>query len=184
MIKPYAGAKAETYSPKEQLPAGLYIAKCIGAKVDHVKDFDNLIIQVEITNGEYAGFYKRQYEAAQGGQYEARYRGTYRVRIPKNGDERWVTSRFNRQIIGAFEDSNPQFHWDWEESHLKGLAIGLNVRNSSYNGNAFTEIGALESVEGIRSGKVKPMADRPGRSDAAEPSAPVAVNVPEEELPF
>ena len=134
------------------LPPGIYEGHIINAKVDELGDAPALMIQVEIDKGEYAGFFRRQYESQQGGQYSVRYKGVYRITLPDGKDEQHDNWR-KHQLEGAvwaLENSNPGYKWDWDENKLKGLKIGLNIRDRDYyyNGKSgtTTEIGRLESI--------------------------------------
>lgn len=134
------------------LPAGLYDAHIIAARVDDPEDKPCLLIQVEIDSGDYKDFYHKLYEAQQGGQYPAKYKGVFRVLLPDGRDEEHDAWRQKalEWAVWAIEQSNRGYHWDWDESRLKGLKIGLNVREREYYYNkrfgVHTEIGRLESL--------------------------------------
>ena len=67
--------------------------------------------------------------------------------------------------------------------------VGINVRDASYNGNPYTEIGQLEVADDVRKGLVKTMKPRKERGSAPAAEAP-ATNIPAftevetDELPF
>ena len=69
-------------------------------------------------------------------------------------------------------ESNPGFHWDWDEKKLTGKMIGINIRKRLYNYNGqdreTTEIGQFEVVQDVRDGKVKPMKPREQRTQVVE----------------
>lgn len=145
----YAGGE------RMMLPPGIYEAHIINAKVDSMGAGDALMIQVEIDKGEYAGFYRRQYESQQGGKYNVRYKGVYRVQLPdgKNAEhDNWRQHQLEG-VVWALEDGNPGFKWNWDESKLKGLKVGLNVRERDYlidgRTGTTTEIGRFESIAKI-----------------------------------
>ena len=60
-------------------------------------------------------------------------------------------------MIVNVEESNPGYHWDWDEGKLKGKLIGglFNNKEYAYNGRHgfFTNCHSLITVEKIRSGK-------------------------------
>ena len=134
------------------LPAGLYEAHVIAARVDDPEDKPVLLIQVEIDKGDYKDFFHKQYDSQRGGQYPAKYKGVYRAQLPDGRDEEHDARRQKtlEGVAWAFEQSNPGYHWGWDESALMGLKIGLNVREREYYYNkrfgTVTEIGRLESL--------------------------------------
>ena len=155
------------------LPAGAYVGKILGAKVETQniggRDIDRLILQMDVTEGEYTGHYQKIYEAAKGGQYPAKYKGVLRLNIPKAGDQyEAMNKRILQGAAWALEQSNKGYHWDWDESKLKGLSIGFSVREADYliedadgiRTGTTTEIVKLESVEEVRSGNVRPVKRR------------------------
>ena len=137
---------------RQTLPAGLYEAHVIAARVDDPEDKPVLLIQVEIDKGDYKDFFHKQYDSQRGGQYPAKYKGVYRAQLPDGRDEEHDAWRQKtlEGVAWAFEQSNPGYHWGWDESALKGLKIGLNVREREYYYNkrfgVVTEIGRLESL--------------------------------------
>ena len=185
---------------RQSLPAGVYEGHIIAAKVDTNNGGQTLIIQVEIDKGEYAGFFRKQYDAAQGGQFPAKYKGVYRLQLPdgKNPDHDNIRQHQLEGAVWALEDGNPAYHWDWDESKLKGLKVGLNVREREYyfNGTSgvTTEIGRFESVTQINnpdeSKRPKPMKKRElSAKDKAQKAqdqmnASGYVEVESEELPW
>lgn len=193
-VKAFKGYAATQPVDIDRLPTdSAFVGKVIGVKVDENQYGQSIIFQLEITEGEYAGFFKKDYEARKnaGGQYDVKYKGIYRLNIPSgDGTERdgWTAQRFNR-TMGAFEASNNGFQWRWETDELKGRAIGFVTRTAEFNGNEFTEIGMLISVDSARAGKFKPMKKR-GESAPAVAMTPSAAPVQsawedtDDDLPF
>lgn len=187
----------------DPVPAGAYVAGIIGAKEENSGSGRRLIIQVEIIEGELTGYYKKLYESQSGGQYPARYKGTYSIPIPEDNtpENNWKTRKIS-ELKYALQDSNPGYTWDWDETKLKGKTVGINVRErdwimedgkGGYRTGTTTEIGALEDANKVREGKVRPMrkrelsdADREKlQGQAAEPAdAPQPYVVVDTELPF
>lgn len=150
------------------LPAGAYVGKILGAKVETQniggRDIERLVLQMDVTEGEYTNHYQKLYEAAKGGQYPAKYKGVLRLNIPKAGDQyESMNKRILQGAAWALEESNKGYHWDWDESKLKGLSVGFSVREADFliedtqgiRAGTTTEIVRLESVDEVRSGKVK-----------------------------
>lgn len=134
------------------LPAGVYEGHIINARVDDNGTTQTLMIQVEIDKGDYAGFYRKQYESQTGSQFSIRYKGVYRVQLPDGQNEEHDNWR-QHQLEGlawALQDGNPGYKWDFDENKLKGLKCGLNVREREYYVNGkfgtTTEIGRIESI--------------------------------------
>ena len=176
-MRAFNGFKSEANSKGfGQLPAGAYVAQIKAVKIDGQEPDQSLIIRVDITEGEYAGYYTKRFQndsQNDRSRYPARYKGDFRLRIPNENNKRAMypesdIRRFNDAIY-RIENSNPGYHWDWNEQGLKGLMIGISVRQGTYNGSEFTRIARLETVDDVRQGLVKPMAPMEPRSDAYEP---------------
>lgn len=192
-MKPITGFKSEAANSAgyEMLPKGLYIGIIKDVRLEGSEPDQQIVFRIEITEGEYAGYYTARYKAEteNGSKYTVRYKGDYRLQIPAEANSKrqhfdWDLKTFNG-AIWAIEDSNDGYHWDWNEHGLKGKAIGINVRQGEYNGSPFTRIGRLESVKQIRAGKVKLMRDLAPKSDAAEPAYPAGLTAVEDvEIPF
>lgn len=204
MIQYSGNFESKKDTPVSVLPAGVYIGKVLGAKVESQtiggKTVDRLVLQLDVTEGEHKDHYVKQYEAASGGQYPAKFKGVLRLTIPKPGDQyEDMNKRFLQNAAWALEESNKGYHWDWDESKLKGLAVGFAVRDADalidddqgVRMISYTEICRLESIPEIKAGKVQ-TPKRRGLKDAqkrrlAEYSAQVhgftEVSA-DEELPF
>lgn len=185
MIKKYSDAKAEkAASARAILPAGGYVCNIISAKVQNTDWGDKLVLAVDVAEGEFKGFFQRDFDGNT--NEDKKWRGTYRLNIPKDdGSENdgYAKRRFNNFIF-ALEDGNPGYTWDWDETKLKGKTIGLVWRNKEfeYNGRSgwTTEPGAVYDAASIREGKYKALADKPLQNKTAAaapaftPAAPVA----------
>ena len=193
-MKAIEGFKAEApASGYPMLPKGIYIAQVKGVKLEGNEPDQQLVIRVDITEGEHAGYYTNRYntEKNNGGRFEARYKGDFVLQIPDKANLKrehydWDLTKFNN-AIWAFEDGNDGFHWNWDETKLKGLKVGINVRAGVFNGNPYTKIGRLESVKAVMAGKVKVMKDIEPRNDtgaAAAAGMPGFTIVEDEEIPF
>lgn len=191
-MKPIEGFKAEAPAMSyPMLPKGLYVAKIVNVKLDGEAPDQRLVIRLDITEGEHAGYYTKRYNAdkERGGQYEVKYKGDFSVQVPDQGNPRrqhydWDLRAFNN-AMWAIEQSNPGYHWDWNEMGLKGKAVGINVRGGTYNGKPYTSIGRLESIAMIQDGTAKVMADAKPRGDAQGTDVMNgAVVVTDDELPF
>ena len=156
----------------DPVPPGAYVAGIIGAKVETAGSGQRLILQVEIIEGPLTGYYKKLYESQSGGQFSARYKGTYSVPIPDGTPADAWKERMLNGLIYALQDSNPGYTWDWDETKLKGRKIGINVRKNIYTGRdgnpkETTEIGQFETVDDVRNGKCRAMKDRVQKNSGA-----------------
>lgn len=176
------------------LPAGCYVAGIKNAKIDGQEPDQQIVLRLEIIEGDWAGYYTKRYEhdGTSGGvklQFPPKYKGDFRIQIPNQANTRrqhpeWDLRTLNNSIW-CIESSNPGFRWDGDTDHigqLIGKTVGINVREETYNGNLFTRIGRLENADNVRQGIAKPMKPRAEKpAPAADPSGFTPV---ETELPF
>ena len=164
-MRVYSDVKAAPNKEREIIPAGGYVAKVKAAMVEDTKHGDRLIIYFEVADGDYRGFFQRDYDAQP--QEDKKWRGVYRTYLPKeDGSEKdgWSKTTLSG-IIWAFEESNPGFHWDWDEAKLKDKTVGVLFRNKEWemNGNTgwTTQCCKLTDADSIRQGKFKTPKDKP-----------------------
>ena len=194
-MKPFADYETTQAAGEfEKLPKGAYEVKIEQAKVTIYtgKDgstFEKLEIAFDIDKGEYAGYYRRNLESQQ--QEDKKWKGVLRIYVPKDdGSEKdqWTKRKF-KAIIQAIEDSNPGYHWDWNEAGLKGKIVGCIFQwmvwamngKSGWFANPYNFI----DVAKVRSGEFKLPDDKPLPKD----QKPVDLNIfaeddSEEDLPF
>ena len=159
-----------------QLPVGAYVAKIKGVKIDGQEPDQALILRVDVCEGPYTDYFLNRYKQDEKkyddgkSKYPPKYKGDYRVRIPNDENKKAQYPESDKKRFGdmiyRIEESNPGYHWDWDENGLKGLLVGINVREAAFNGHPFTEIGGLEIVSAVREGTVRPMQPRGQRGDA------------------
>ena len=163
----YEGMKAEASTGKyPMLPEGPYIAEIRGTHIDGQVPNQTLIVRVEITEGDYKDYFTKRYQHDSqngNGQYEVKYKGDYRLRIPHpQSSSQWPDTdkkRFNDAIY-RIEQSNPDYHWDGDETKWKGLKVGINMQKGTYNDNEYTTIGRFEIIDDIRKGLISAMKPR------------------------
>lgn len=190
-MKPFDGYKAEKpVGAKENLPVGAYIAKILEAKEIEYSWGNVLLISFDITEGEHKDFFANDYKAQT--SEDKKWRGTFRLNQPKEDDNSvengWTKNTFNNTMY-AIEASNNGYHWSWDEKTLKGKSVGVVYRNFEWEVNGktgwSTECGMIIPVDNVRTGKYKPMKDRPLKNKAATPTSNTFVPYDEnEELPF
>lgn len=193
MIKKFSDYdKTKAYTDGgEQLPRGGYVCKIIGAKPIETGFGQSIKIAFDIAEGDYAGFYQKKYDGNQ--NEDKKWPGTYLLNVPTDdGSQKdgWTKRRF-RTFTDALEDSNPGYHFDWDESKFKGKIIGLifNYREYEFNGKTGMTPNAdrATSADKIREGKFKVPEDKLLKTRTAPTSPDAFVAVPEgteEEVPF
>ena len=172
-------AKEDSTSFLKLPPAGVYIGQIMAVRVvdaDGVKTFrDWLEMMIEITEGEYTGRFTDVYndQKKRFGEENTKYRGTFRIAIPtgKPDEEDWVRRSFEGNLW-CVEQSNPGYHWDWDENKLTGKKIGLNIRKRLYTyegkDGETIEVARFETVDDVKTGKAKPAKERDQRKKDEE----------------
>lgn len=197
-MKQFSGYKAEAPMKKEMLPAGGYVVKIMDAREQETKNGTSLLISFDIVEGQYKDFFKTDYRAQQ--REDKFWHGVYWLNIPKDdGSERdqWDKRRFNN-AMWAVEASNPSYHWDWNESGLKGKLVGVLFRKEEWKSRDGSSTGwdtkccSLTDMESIRQNrftipKDKPLKERPAVSAPVSASSAgfeeVAIES-DDDLPF
>ena len=111
----------------ERLPKGAYVLKILNVKFTEGEGnkSDMLRLQVDIAEGEYKDFFKKQFEADT--REDKKWRGVFDIWCPRNdGSEKdgWTKKTFDT-CFAAIEDSNPGFRFNGtDENTLKGKLVG------------------------------------------------------------
>ncbi len=173
------------------LPAGGYICKIMEAREvtypGNGEPFNKLEVSIDITEGEFKGHYADDYRTQQ--QEDKKWRGILRLYLPKDdGSEKdgWTQSTL-KAFIEAVEESNPGFHWEWDESKLKDKKLGVLFREEEWSFNDRTGWKTQPfkgiSVERIKAGKFKVPAKRPLKNTTSSQDAFTQVEETDD-LPF
>lgn len=169
-MKPISGLEIKkNVAAGEPLPAGGYVANIINAQVMNYSWGDVLVISFDIVEGEYKGFFSKQYN--EDTREDKKWRGNYRLTIPQEKNK-WFESqkRTFGNALACIEESNPGYHWNWDESSLLGMSVGVLIRDYEYDINGrtgwSTEACALASAQDIREKrfrqpKAKPLKNKP-----------------------
>lgn len=171
----FSGYKPSVEVQRQILPRGGYIGVILKATVEPTNNGRHLLVfRVDVAEGPYKGFYRRDYELRQGGRYEARYNGRLAIFIPM--DDGSELDQQNKEIfnmtMGAIEDSNPGFVWNREDLNaFNGKMVGLSVREYMLNGGVYTEIGKFVTTKLISDGSFRPMRMRVSEAAASVPTA-------------
>lgn len=181
---------AQAYAEVEKLPVGAY-----KIKIENVRYEDNsakgwndkLVLAFDIVEGEQKGFFRRNFESQP--VEDKKWKGTYRLNVPMDdGSEAdsYCMRRF-KTVMTNFEKSNSGYHWDWNESSLKGKVIGaiFNEKEYDFNGRHgfFTNCYSLIATDEIANAKI------PGPTMLKNSSPATSGNIPsseseDEEIPF
>ena len=210
--KPNNWENVREFTDREKLPLGAYVCKVKGVRIDtYDATSAQLIIQFDIAEGEYANFYKREYDANT--MANKKFKGVLRVWLPKDDgseNDEWTKSTF-KGMVTAFEKSNPGYVWNWDERSLAGRMVGILFRNEEWEyeektGWTVRPFRAI-SIDSVRSGSFTIPKDKPlkknaesgygdnyggGYGDAYSSAAPTsggfsdfaALNDDDDELPF
>ena len=183
-------------SEKVALPVGGYIVTIMGAKVatytgNDGGTFEKLEVSIDIAEGEFKDFYTNDYRSQQ--SEDKKWKGVLRQYLPKDdGTEKdeWTKSSL-KALIGAIEDSNPGYHWDWDETKLKGKKVGCIFRNEEWDFDGKTGFTARPfkfiSVEKIKTGNFRLPKDKllNNSTATAETSSTTSYqDIPDDDLPF
>ena len=130
------------------LVPGGYIAQIGAVKHDSMKK--ELVFRFDICEGEYKGYFSKEYSTNISNGWPNKGVATYRY-SDENGE------RFLNQLIDHVEKSNPGYTWDGDETKLKGKKVGVYYQNNTYtNRNGEEKKGTsfpkFVSVEDIRNG--------------------------------
>ena len=132
-MKNYNGRfKAQKASGASNVPAGGYVGKIISAKIAEYSWGDRLEIAFDITDGEYAGFFDKQFKANTAN--DKKWKGVLRYWLPKEDgseNDEW-TKRSLKGMVTSFERSNPGYNFDWNEKSLSGKLVGVLYRNEEW----------------------------------------------------
>lgn len=145
--KPKGFDEAKSFGSSAKLPVGVYkveIKKAEATKAPWDSSIDQLVISFDISEGDYKDFYLNRWESDKD-QPDRKWKGHITYTMPSDdGSEKDATlNSILKGMTEALEESNPGYHWDWDEDKLKGLKCGMIFRERffSYNGKNgfFTE---------------------------------------------
>lgn len=172
--KPNNWENVKEFSEQKKLPLDAYVCRVKGVRVDSTDYGEQLVIQFDIAEGEYADFYKREYAANTNAN--KKFKGVLRVWLPRDdGSEKdeWTKSTF-KGLVSSFEKSNPGYAWNWTEQTLIGRMIGIMFRNEEweYDGKTGWAVRPFRaiSVDSVRSGDFTLPKDKPLKNSASNSS--------------
>jgi len=177
MIKKFGDyEKTMTYSDNEQLPRGGYVCKILN--VSQISE-TALKLSFDIAEGEYKDYYLKRYKANK--NEDKKWSGTTLLYLPvDDGSESdgWTKKRF-KTFTTALEDSNPGYHFDWDERKFIKKMIGFVFNYREFTGNdgaahMTPNVAASTSIEKIRSGGFTIPKDRMQETPMVAPTMPTA----------
>lgn len=143
-MKPFSGFEAKkSAAGRAHLPAGGYVVKILNAEEVENAWGRSLVLSFDVAEGEHAGFFQADYQ--DNPNENRKWRGNYRLRIPKDDgskEDGWAKRTFGN-VIWAFEESNPEYHWNWDENTLTGKTVGMLFRDKEWE---------METAQGYRTG--------------------------------
>lgn len=189
--------ETKAYGDYQSLPKGGYVLKIMGAEVCNGSYGQYIKISCDIAEGEYKDFFANEYRNQQ--QEDKKWHCIHLLNVPEDsGTEQdgWTKRRF-KTVTEALEESNPGYHFDWDEQKFKNKLIGGLFNEREYKKNdgnigRATNLAQLCSVERIRNGNYQLPKDKLLNGDS-RPSPAVAsssddfMQIPEgadEGLPF
>ena len=180
------------------LPKGGYIVKIMdctevnGEK--NGKKYSYLSFYFDVAEGEYKNHFKTIYDTAPA--ETRKWKGVYNYFLPEEGSQ-YYEDNLNRfkTTIANFEESNNNYHWDWDEKKLKGKTVGVLFRNEEwdYQGKQGWKAQPFKFIEAekIRQGKFtvpkdKPLAGSSSSVSSAPSTAPASdfEEIDDDDLPF
>jgi len=162
-----------------QLPVGGYIFKITGVRYENGQNgtSDRIVIAFDVADGDYASFFKKKFDSDM--SEDKKWKGTTTLYVPKeDGSEQdtW-TIRKMKTFTNALEDSNQNYHWDWDENKWKGLLIGgvFGEVHTVIDGKQikYTTFKSAHSVDDIRKGNFK--LPKPQYKNGAMPQIPASL---------
>lgn len=192
ITKPSNWENVQEYTVREKLPVGAYVCKVKQVAVQQNSYGNVLCLLFDIAEGEHQGFYQRDF-ASQTNGTEKKWRGVMRVWIPQDdgSDKDEKTKRAFKGMVTSFEESNPGYKWNWEETTLVGKTVGIIYRNEEwdYNGKTGWTAKPLRcmSAQKVRNGDYTLPDAKPLRGDAYDTgstAAPAMTAVADPDLPF
>lgn len=164
--------QVQEFTEKVKLPLGAYVCKVQNVRVDSYDgNSAQLCICFDIAEGEYTGFYKREFDT--NNSENKKFKGVLRIWLPKDDgtDKDEWTKRTLKGVVTAFERSNIGYKWNWDERSLVGRMIGILFRNEEweYEGKSGWTVRPFRaiSVDSVRNGDFALPEDKPLKSKSS-----------------
>lgn len=180
----------QAYGDVNILPKGGYVVKILGVAVKENSVGQYLELSCDVCEGEYKDFFANDYRG-QSNEPKKWHCNAF-VNIPRDdGTERdgW-TKRSFKTFIEALEGSNSGYHFDWDETKMKGLIVGGLFVNREYWSNSGeiregTTLAGWTTAEKIRNKSYKLPKDKPLKESGSRSASSGFTPVPNDsDLPF
>ena len=184
--------KAKRRQTFQQLPKGAYVIKIKRAKEEPNKSGSgsHLTIAFDIAEGEFAGFYARQFENNTNEDKKWPMDAMYYITIPSDSAKEYVWTNWNT-FFADLEDSNNGFVFSGDLKALKDKLIGgkFHIEQREYNGNIYehTRLKWTCVADDVRNGNAGQMPKDSLVNFKSTPSLNGFVEIPDgsgEECPF
>ena len=149
-------AQAFTGESQQTLAPGGHIVRIANMRQETSRNGKPmLVVAFDIEEGsEFDGYYKRLHENKKKFDQGAKWGGVIRFMLY---NAQGGTNGFFKGFIGALEESNPGFRWNWEERSVTGKLCGMVFGEEEYrkqDGSIGTSVKAqmARSVQAIRDG--------------------------------
>ena len=175
------------YGDSNILPKGGYVMKILGVAVKQNKVGQYLELSCDVCEGEYKDFFANDYR---GQSDPKKWHCNAFVNVPRDdGSEKdgWTKRTFATWYT-ALEESNPGYHFDYDETKLKGLIVGglFVIREyESQNGDVRqgTTLASWTTADKVRNNKFKLPKDRLLKREESSSSSGFTP-VDSDDLPF
>jgi hypothetical protein len=152
----WESAQAFTGEERQALTPGGHIVRIAAMRQEMSRNNKPMItVMFDIDEGsEFDGFYKRLHENKKKFDANAKWQGVIRFMLyNKDGG----TNGFFKGFIGALEESNPGFKWNWDERSVANKFVGIVFGEEEYrktDGTIGTNVRAqmARSVQAVRDG--------------------------------
>lgn len=145
----------------EALPKGAYVVKIIGVKQEKWPSGDEVLrIAFDIAEGDYKGFYQKQFDANTNEDKKWPFDAVYNLNVPNDNSQEYVWTNWNT-FFADLEDSNNGFTFSGDVKTLKDKVIGgkFHIEQTEYKGNVYdhTKLKWSCVADDVRSGKAGKM---------------------------
>ena len=124
----------------EALPKGAYVIKIMNAVEKPTKNNNGTYLEIsfDIAEGEYEGYYEKQYKANTNEDKKWSYDAVYRLNVPTDDSKPFIWDNWNT-FFADLEDSNGGFVFAGDTKSLRNKLIGgkFHIEQTSYNGNIY-----------------------------------------------
>lgn len=190
-----------SYGTTASVPKGGYVVRILGVTVKQNSKGQYLELGCDIAEGEYAGIFLQDFRGQTSEPKKWHCNAFVNVPLGNNTEQDGWTKRAFKTFYESLEASNPNYHFDWDETKIKGLMVGALFSGREYRGNdgnvyEAVAINGWTSVDNIRTGKYKLLKDKHLKEQAAggsfggnvsvTSSSPNGFSVPgaDDDLPF